>query len=79
MFTGVFYSSNPGVKNLPANVGDTGSIPRSGRSQGEENVNPLQYSCLGNLIDRGQRRWWASPWGCKRVGHDLANKQQVIL
>ena len=39
------------VMNLPANAGDikdTGSIPRSGRSPGEGNGNPLQYSCLGN-------------------------------
>ena len=44
------------VKNLPANAGDarnTGLIPRSGRSPGIENGNPLQYSCLKNSIDRG--------------------------
>ena len=35
------------VKNLPANAGDTGSIPGLGRSPGEGNGNPLQYSCLG--------------------------------
>ena len=43
------------VKNTPANAGDardTCSIPRSGRSPGEGNGNPLQYSCLENLIDR---------------------------
>ena len=40
------------VKNPPANAGDRGSIPGSGRSPGEGNGNPLQYSCLGNLIDR---------------------------
>ena len=40
----------------PANTGDTGSIPGSGRSLGEGNGNPLQYSCLGNLIDRGAWR-----------------------
>ena len=37
----------------PANAGDTGSIPGSGRSPGEENGNPLHYSCLGNPMDRG--------------------------
>ena len=37
-------------------AGDTGSIPGSGRSPGEGNSNPLQYSCLGNLIDRGARQ-----------------------
>ena len=41
------------VKNLPANAGDTGSIPSQGRSPGEENDNPLQYSCLEILMDRG--------------------------
>ena len=40
-------------KNLPANARDAGSIPGSGRSPGEENGNPLQYSCLGNFMDRG--------------------------
>ena len=44
------------VKNLPANAGDirdVGSVPGLGRSPGEENGNPLQYSCLGNPMDRG--------------------------
>ena len=36
------------VKNPPADAGDTQSIPGSGRSPGEGNDNPLQYSCLGN-------------------------------
>ena len=47
------------VKNLPANaggVGDTGSIPGLGRSPREGNGNPLQYSCLGNPMDRGAWR-----------------------
>ena len=43
------------VKNPPAKTGDTGSIPGSGRSPGEGNGNPLQYSCLGNPTDR--RAW----------------------
>ena len=44
------------VKNPPANAGDTrdaGSIPGLGRSPGGGNGNPLQYSCLGNPMDRG--------------------------
>ena len=41
------------VKNLPANAGDMGSVLGSGRPPGEGNGNPLQYSCLGNLMDRG--------------------------
>ena len=40
------------VKNQPANVGDAGSIPGSGRSPEEANGNTLQYSCLGNPMDR---------------------------
>ena len=41
------------VKNLTANAGDLGLIPELGRSPGEENGNPLQYSGLGNPMDRG--------------------------
>ena len=44
------------VKNLPANAGDAGdmgSIPGSGRFPEERNGNPLQYSCLGNPMDKG--------------------------
>ena len=49
------------VKTLPANAGDLGSIPGSGRSPGEGNGNPLQYSCLGSPMDRGA--WWATVHG----------------
>ena len=49
------------VKNPSANAGDLGSIPGSGRSPGEGNGNPLQYSCLGNPMDRGA--WWAAVHG----------------
>ena len=41
------------VQNPPANAGDTGSIPRSGRSPGKGKGNLFQYSCLGNPEDRG--------------------------
>ena len=44
------------VKNLPANAGDTSSIPGSGRSLGEGIGNPVQYSCLENPMDRGAWR-----------------------
>ena len=40
-------------KESVCNAGDAGSIPGSGRSPGEENGKPLQYSCLGNPMDRG--------------------------
>ena len=49
------------VKNLPANAGDAGSIPGSGKSPGEGNDNPLQYSCLENPMDRGA--WQAKVYG----------------
>ena len=49
------------VKNLPANAGDVGSIPGSGRSPGEGNGNPFQDSCLGNPMDKGA--WWATVHG----------------
>ena len=44
------------VKCLAYNAGDLGSIPGSGRSSGEGNGTPLQYSCLENPMDRGA--WW---------------------
>ena len=50
------FPSDSMVKNPPANAGDTGDtglIPGWRRSPGEENGNPLQYSCLGNPMDRG--------------------------
>ena len=52
------------VKNPPANAGDTGDkglIPGSGKSPGEENGNPVQYSCLNNPVDNGA--WWATVHG----------------
>ena len=44
------------VKNLPANAGDAGLIPTSGRSPGEGNGYPLQYSCLEISMDKGEGR-----------------------
>ena len=46
------------VKRLAYNAGDLGLTPGSGRSSGEGNGNPLQYSCLENPKDR--RAWWAT-------------------
>ena len=59
-------------KESACNAGDLGWIPGSGRSPGEGNGNPLQYSCLENPMDRGA--WWATAHGVARVGHDLATK-----
>ena len=57
------------VKNLPASAGDTGdagSIPESGRSNGDANGNLLRYSCLGNPMDSGTR--WAIVHGLVESG-----------
>ena len=54
------------VKNSSANTGDVGSTPGLGRALGEGNGNPLQYSCLGNPVNRGA--WWAAVHG---VAKDL--------
>ena len=51
-------------KESACNTGDLGSIPGSGRSPGEENANPLQYSCLENSMGRGA--WWATVHGVAR-------------
>ena len=48
-------------KASACNAGDLSSIPGSGRSPGEGNGNPLQYSCLGNSMDGGA--WWATVHG----------------
>ena len=55
------FSGGSMVRNLPANAGDFGSIPGSGKSPGEENGNPLHYSCLGNPMDSGAQ--WATVHG----------------
>ena len=62
------------VKNLPAKAGDVGLIPDIGRSSGEGNGSPQQYSCLGNPMDRGT--WQAIGHGVARPGYDLINKPQ---
>ena len=49
------------VKNPSANAGDMSLIPGLGRSPGEGNGNPLQYSCLENPMDRGA--WWSTVHG----------------
>ena len=55
-------------------AGDVGLILGSERSPGEENGNPLQYSCLGIPKDRGA--WWATIHGVARVRCDLGTKKQ---
>ena len=63
------------VKNTPANAGDVDLIPESGRFPGGGSENPLQYSGLGNPMDRGA--WQATVFGGhKRVQHGLVTKQE---
>ena len=71
------FPGGSAVKNLLANAGDANLISESGRSLGVGNSNPLQYSCLGNPMDRGA--WWASVNGSQRVKHNLVTKQQEQL
>ena len=60
------FSGGSVVKNSPANARDRGLIPGYGRSPGEENGNPLQYSCLENPMDKGG--WWT-------IVHGVAKSQ----
>ena len=66
------FSDSSGVKNPPANAAGTGSIPGLGRSHGEGNGNPPQYSCLGNPMDRGA--WWATVYGVAKSQTRLSNQ-----
>ena len=62
------------VMNLPATAGDTGdssSILGLGRSPGEGNSNPFQYSCLGNIMDKGTL--WATVHGVTESWTQLSN------
>ena len=62
------------VKNPPANAGDArdvGLIPGLGRSPGEGSGNPLQYSCLGNSMDRGA--WQAAVHAATKSRAQLSN------
>ena len=66
----------PSGKESAGNAGntrDTSLIPGLGRSPGEGNGNPIQYSCLGNPMDRGP---WLQSMALQSVRHDLATKQQ---
>ena len=59
------------VNNLPANVGDTGSMPGSRKPSGEENGHPLQYSSPENPTDKGA--WWATVHGLAKSQTQLSN------
>ena len=57
------------LKNPLGSTGDASSVPGSGRSTGEGNGNPLQYSCLENPVDR--RTWWA-------IAHGVLKESDMI-
>ena len=65
------------VKYPCANAGDAGLISGSGRSSGEGNGNPLQYSCLGNPMDRGA--WQAKPIGSQRARKQQQQQYKIFL
>ena len=66
-------ASDSVAKNLPANAGDAGSIPGLGRSPREGNGNPLQYSWLGNPMDRGA--WQATAYD----GHKESDTTEHLI
>ena len=65
------------VKNPPANAADLGSTPRSGRSPGGGNGNPLQYSCLGHTLDR--EAWQATVQRSQRAGTLLSMHYEASI
>ena len=69
-----YFPSGSDGKESACNAGDLGLIPKSGRSPGEGNGNPLQYSCLGNPTDRGT--WWATVHG---VAKESDRTEQLTL
>ena len=62
------------AKESACSAGNLGLIPELGRSSGEGNGNPLQYSCLENPMDRGV--WQATVHGVRRVRHDIVTKER---
>ena len=64
-------------KESDLNVGNPGLIPGLGKSPGEGNSNPVQYSCLGNPIDRGA--WWSSAHGVAKRLTQLSNEHFHFL
>ena len=62
------FSGGSEGKEFTCNSGDLDSIPGLGRSPGERNGNPLEYSCSENSMDRGT--WWVTVRGSQRIGHN---------
>ena len=70
LYFGGFPGGSDGKESF-CNVGDLGSIPGWGRSPGEGNGSPLQYSCLENSVDRGA--WWAVVHGVTKSQTQLSD------
>ena len=71
------FSGGSVVKTPPANAGDVNLIPGSRRFPGEGNDNPLQYSSLGNPVDR--EAWWATVHGVIKEPYLASKKQQYLI
>ena len=65
------FPGGSGGKESTCNAGDLGLIPGLGRSPGEGNGNPLQYSCLENSVDGGV--WWATVHGVTKSWTQLSD------
>ena len=75
-YIGVDFPRSSVGKEFACKAGDLGSIPGLGRSPGEGNDYPLQYSCLENSMDRGV--WWATVHGVIRVWYNLVTKPPLL-
>ena len=71
MYVYIGFPNGSEGKESACHVGDPGSISIPGRSSGEGNDNPLQYSCLENSVDR--RAWWATVHGVAKSQTPLSN------
>ena len=71
----VGFPGSSEVKASACNTGELGSIPGLGRSPGEGNGNPLQYSCLENPMDRGA--WWAILQGVAKSRTQLSDFTRI--
>ena len=69
--TFILFPSSSAVKNPPASAGNSTSIPGLERSPGEGNGHPLQFSCLGNPMERGA--WWATVHGVAKSWIQLSD------
>ena len=77
MLVALGFPGGASLKHLPANTGDAGSIPGSGRSLGDGNGCPFQYSCLENSIDTGT--WQATVHGVVKSLIQLRTHAHIIM